>query len=579
TPYGKNFVRQRVVAFLRGKLKTEVYINELGYGLPKYVVLKGVLFKDQAKDTLLAVRELKIDQDMLKLIHKQVDVQQLLLDSVYAHVYRNAPDTNFNFSYIITAFTGKKDTTKKKDTSSSSMSIDLNRVVFKDIHIRFNDYTGGMQLGLDLQSLDLKMKKLDLDKMLFHIKELSIAGLQTTYKQDTSLLPPKIDTTKTQSKLQLIADNISLQHIGVQYNDNLNKFLFALNMAGLNVQLNNFDLNSHIVDIKKFALDTTTIKIVMGKNTKPPAPVDTIVKVDTTQGWRVLASDLKLAGVNFIMDNENSPRQPSGIDYSHLNVQNLALNAEGVLYSSDTISGNLKHLSAKEQSGLDLKELRTNFLYCQQGATLRNLYLLTSNTVLQDYLEVKYPSLDALKTRMQSMQLRINLKKSIIGLKDVLLFVPSLQKQDLFRKYSNGHLQLEATMQGFLNSLNISHFYLAGMDNTEVLLNGRVSGLPDANKLNYNLHIARLQSSRSDITALLPPKTLTQIRLPDKFGISGQLAGTEKDYNTNLLMISTDGAAYMKGYVFMSPGKNRERYDLFVNTQRLNLGHILEKDS
>ncbi len=579
TPYGKNFVRARVVAFLRGKLKTEVYINELGYGLPKYVVLKGVLFKDQAKDTLLAVQELKIDLDMLKLIHKQVDVQQLLLNGVHAHVYRNAPDTDFNFSYIITAFTGKKDTTKKKDTSSSSMSIDLNRVVFKDIHIRFNDYTGGMQLGLDLQSLDLKMKKLDLDKMLFHIKELSIAGLQTTYKQDTSLLPPKIDTTKTQSKLQLIADNISLQHIGVQYNDNLNKFLFALNMAGLNVQLNNFDLNSHIVDIKKIALDTTTIKIVMGKNTKAPAPVDTIVKVDTTQGWRVLASDLKLAGVNFIMDNENSPRQPSGIDYSHLNVQNLALNAEGVLYSSDTISGNLKHLSAKEQSGLDLKELRTNFLYCQQGATLRNLYLLTSNTVLQDYLEVKYPSLDALKTRMQSMQLRINLKKSIIGLKDVLVFVPSLQKQDLFRKYSNGHLQLEATMQGFLNSLNISHFYLAGMDNTEVLLNGRVSGLPDANKLNYNLHIARLQSSRSDITALLPPKTLTQIRLPDRFGISGELAGTEKDYNTNLLMVSSDGVAYLKGYVFMSPGKNRERYDLFVNTQRLNLGHILEKDS
>src|SRR6185312_2376545 len=125
TPYGKNFVRARVVAFLRGKLKTEVYINELGYGLPKYVVLKGVLFKDQAKDTLLAVQELKIDLDMLKLIHKQVDVQQLLLNGVHAHVYRNAPDTDFNFSYIITAFTGKKDTTKKKDTSSSSMSIDL----------------------------------------------------------------------------------------------------------------------------------------------------------------------------------------------------------------------------------------------------------------------------------------------------------------------------------------------------------------------------------------------------------------------------------------------------------------------
>src|SRR6185312_11057821 len=89
TPSGKNFVRAKVEAFLRKKLKTEVYIGGLGYGLPKYVVLEGVLFKDQQKDTLLAVGKLKVDLDMLKLIHKEVDVQELLLEDVHAHVYRN----------------------------------------------------------------------------------------------------------------------------------------------------------------------------------------------------------------------------------------------------------------------------------------------------------------------------------------------------------------------------------------------------------------------------------------------------------------------------------------------------------
>src|ERR1700744_233610 len=75
TPGGQNFVRGKAEAFLRNKLKTEVRIGHLGYGLPKFIVLNDVLFLDQAKDTLLSAGELKVDIDMLKLIHKDVEVQ------------------------------------------------------------------------------------------------------------------------------------------------------------------------------------------------------------------------------------------------------------------------------------------------------------------------------------------------------------------------------------------------------------------------------------------------------------------------------------------------------------------------
>ncbi len=108
TGSGQNFVRTRAQAFLRGKLKTEVTIAKLGYGLPKYIVLEGVLLKDQKNDTLLYAGKLKVDLDMLKLIRKEVDVNQLVLQNVHSHIYRNLPDTNYNFTYIITAFVGNK---------------------------------------------------------------------------------------------------------------------------------------------------------------------------------------------------------------------------------------------------------------------------------------------------------------------------------------------------------------------------------------------------------------------------------------------------------------------------------------
>ncbi len=582
TPSGQNFVRSKAQAYLQNKLKTQVLIGKLGYGLPKYIVLENVLLRDQKNDTLLSVGKLKIDLDMLKLIHKEIDVNQLVLQDVHSHIYRNTPDTNFNFTYIINAFVGTpsqtKATSKKTDTSSSGMSINVNRIQLDDIHARIDDATGGTTLGIDLQHLELKVKDIDMKHMKFHVKELTVAGLQTLFYSDTSYLPVKPKNT-TQTQFTLIADNINLKQIGFKYNDNLNKLLFSLDLAALQIKLDKFDLVTQVVNLAQFSIDTSNIKLAFGKKSKVPAPVDTIIKMDTTMGWNVAVKNMNIAGVNFVMDNANEMRMPAGIDYSHLNIQGLTINAQDIKYTSDTIAGNIKHLAVKEQSGLDVKELRTRFLYQPQGATLSNLYLLTSNTVIQDSIQVKYPSLDALKKNMGLMQLNVNIRKSVIGLKDALVFMPSLIKQPLFKKYKNGHIQLDAGISGYLSNLAIARFNLAGLDNTEVALNGRLTGLPNANAISYNLNIAKFQSSKNDVEAIVPSAYLSSVRIPDKFGITGKLSGTEKDYNPDLLLVSSDGSAYVRGYLHMSPGKGREQYDLFVKTMVLNVGRIIKKDS
>ena len=578
TPGGQNFVRGKAEAYLKNKLKTEVRIGHLGYGLPKFIVLNDVLFLDQAKDTLLAAGELKIDLNMLKLIHKNVDVQQLVFKGVHSHIYRNLPDTTYNFSYIITAFTGNNPKAPKKAADTgSSLNIALDRIKFDDIHIRFDDYTGGMRLAVNLDHLDLKMKKLDLDHMLFHIKELTVSGFDTKFSQDTSYLPKSTDTTK--ADFQLIADNVNLDHFAFQYNNSLNKILFDLRLGTLQLQLKKFGLADNRVDIKKLAMKNSSIVLDMGKLATPPSFIDTLVKKDTTEGWYVTASNMDIAGVNFKMDDENSPLQPYGMDYSHLGFQNMVMTMNNFLYTSDTIAGDIRHFTGKEQCGFDVRELRTVFNYNPQGATLSKLYLQTPNTILQDHIEVHYPSLTALQKRSQLMQLNINLKNSILGLQDVLVFVPQLRTQQIFKKYKNGHFNLEANINGLLNNLNIAHFYAAGMGSTEILLNGRLSGLPEPKDISYNLHISKFQSSAKDISELVPDSVLSPVRLPDRFGITGQIAGTEMDYKTDLYFASTDGRAYIKGMLAMSPGKNKERYDMVIRTDQLNVGRILKKDS
>jgi len=578
TPWGQNYVRIKAEAFLRNKLKTEVHIGHLGYGLPKYIVLENVFVGDQQKDTLLQVRLLKADVAMLQLIHKDLDVQQLVLQGVHSHVYRNAGDTTFNFTYIINAFAGAPSTAKPKSKSSSSFKIEVDRVALDDIHARYDDNEGGAMLAINLDHLDLRMKKLDIDAMLFQVRELNVAGLQGSFTQDTSYLPPP-PKTNTKTQLQLVADKVHLERIGFKYDDNLNKLLFGIDLGDLVLQLKKFDLANDDIEIAKLAVSNTRGILTMGKQNKRPAVIDTIVKIDTTEGWRINATDIALDGVAFKMDNESAARQREGIDYQHLDIKGVAMMLHNFTFTGDSIGGDMQHFAVKEQSGIEVKELKTVFSYNPQGARLKNLYLLTPHTVLQNYLEVQYPSLAEMQKHMQTMQLRINVDNSVIGVQDVLVFAPQLRQQDLFRKYPRGQVRLDATIYGYLNNLNISRFYASGMNNTEVKMDGHLRGLPVAKDISYNMHIAALRSSRQDIEELVPAQYLAYVRVPDKLGVTGKVSGTTLDYNPDLYLISTDGNAYVQGSLHMSGGKNKEQYGLLVQTSKLNLGRILKQDS
>ena len=186
TPPGKKFVRNQVLNFLRDKIETEVQVGRLDYLLPKMVELGDVFFRDQAGDTLLSVRKLRVEMNLLALVGGKLSVPRIQLAGVTAHVYRHAPDTAFNFTYIIDAFTGNEKETsgpaaEATDTGGSSLRFDVRHLGLEDIHIRFDDYSGGMRLALDLEQLQLTLREMDPAHLAFGIRKLAVEGLAATH--------------------------------------------------------------------------------------------------------------------------------------------------------------------------------------------------------------------------------------------------------------------------------------------------------------------------------------------------------------------------------------------------------------
>ncbi|HEY9177928.1 MAG TPA: AsmA family protein, partial [Flavipsychrobacter sp.] len=194
--WGQDIIRDKAVAFLKDKLKTEVSVGELRLSLPYWIELKDVLVMDRANDTLASIGRLRVDIAMLKLIGNEVEIENLELENTYANLYRNYPDTTFNFDFIAQSFSSDspKEPQAKKDTTTT-IDIDVEKIAFRNIRFNFLDYSGGVQFRIALDTLGLRGRKTDIGKLAFTVDDVLIAGVRSSVKIDTSIIPPSGDTT------------------------------------------------------------------------------------------------------------------------------------------------------------------------------------------------------------------------------------------------------------------------------------------------------------------------------------------------------------------------------------------------
>ena len=141
-PAVQNFAKNKAVNFLQNKIHTKVRIDHISIGLPKSIVLQGVYFEDQKRDTLIAGDKLEVDVSMLKLLHHKLEINEVNLDGITAKISRG-PDSLFNFDYIMRAFSSPTKIAPKPTDTASAMTISVETVILNKINIAYKDAITG----------------------------------------------------------------------------------------------------------------------------------------------------------------------------------------------------------------------------------------------------------------------------------------------------------------------------------------------------------------------------------------------------------------------------------------------------
>lgn len=579
-PAVQNYVKDKAVSYLEGKIGTEVRIGKIEIGLPKKVILEDVYFAAQNGDTLIAGDKLAVDISLMKLFSNEVEINSINLEGITANVNRDSKGT-FNFDYIIKAF----DSGKPKDTTGAPMKFSIEDINLDRIRLKYNDDISKNYVSANITHFDTSIKNFDLDKMEFEVPDINLDGLKVRLKQGmvdeiAEGTQKAAEEASKKPDLKLKLKDISLANIDIGYDNEGSRLDTGIKLGKLLIEVNTVDLKNQLVDLENLELNGLKGQLAFGKfenKVQEALPKETAA-VQQAQ-WKFKLGTTEITNIAFKFDDQNSVPVTKGIDFKHLDISNFNLKAKDLSYIPDAISGNINSFSMAEKSGVNVTELRTSFFYGPKGAELKGLYLETPNTLVKDQIIVAYPSLNDVTKNIGSLSVDANLDNSKIGFKDVLLFAPTLAGTAPFKGNPNGTLFINSRVQGKVSDLYINNLEVRGIGNTVIAASGRIKGLPDAKTAYFDMNVRQFKSTAKDITTFLPPGTLpANFQLPAGISAKANFKGTLNNFATNLNLASTFGNAKFKG-TFDQSRKGREKYDGDIDVANFDVGRMLKNDS
>lgn len=596
TPPVQSFVAKKATNYLEKKLQTRVSIKKLYFTLSGKIAVDQFYIEDRQKDTLLSAGKLRVDMDLMKLLFggNELNIHSVLLEDATAKIRRTAIDTSFNFQFIAKAFgTSSPDSIQVSSDSSATMGIDIGTVELNRVRFIYSDVVTGNELDSYLGHFDTKIEKFDIDKLHFIIPQTNISGLTAKFMQVTPLviIPPEIikevkqeqGTTTASPTLQMEFGEISVQKSLLDYRDSIGAMYALVDLGNLNIKPRKFDLDDQIFDMGEVLLEETRAVVKQDKRIISPEKVQMKKEIERKDTSTVevpfpsfLATNLNLRDIEIQYDDNNAPRQQQGMDYAHLKATVPVLEANQFVFSADSIGGRITRASLREQSGFELQELKTDFLYSNNQTYLHDLYLKTPGTELKRDITLRYASIDAMANDIANLQIDADIQDGRIAARDILTFVPVLRSQPAFSN-PNAIWYLDTRITGRIGDLRIDRLKATGLSGTKLDLNGRITGLPDPDRFNANLNIRQLTSSKADVLSFIPANTIpSNITLPSRFDLRGKFNGGMEKMNTDLVLTTDLGNIALKGTLQDIANPKTAYYDVVAHTTSLDLRTILQ---
>ena len=284
---------------------------------------------------------------------------------------------------------------------------------------------------------------------------------------------------------------------------------------------------------------------------------------------RVLLKDLNF---QFWDQNKYDPEKSEKhlMDYSHLIVNNINLDAEDISMVGDSITATIHRLAASESCGFELKHLQSNLRFYSKALTLNDLTLETSNSDLHLDLELRYDRLKCFNAFMDSVTMEAEIRRSNLEISDLGPFSEILYEMP-------NRVSFEGHVKGPGNYLTMNRLKLNIGDETR--FEGNLAMHPTDFKKGYQkLNIKKFHYTFKDLANFrIPGFDLLEIPVNlaalEKGEITGSFNGTMDKFKAEIDATSEVGNIYAHLNKYLSD----QRFSVLEGTieaKRVNVGEV-----
>ncbi len=581
----QNFARKKIVAYLQQKLHTKLAINRLDIYFPKILVLEGVYIADQNNDTLLAGHQLKVDIDLFPLLNNRVQINEINLNGITLKLKRQQPNQVFNYQFIVDAFVSE-DNTVPKDSSSLIMAIE--KLIVDDTRLVFLDVVTGNDVDVYLAHAQLHIARIDANKLEYDVPHIAIRGLRGRINQTTALELTAVNTNpdpqvvnEKPEYFKLTNQQIRFEDIDLAYSNEDAALKTKFKFKRLNIFPKSIDLEKSLIALRSLELSDFEGRLDLNAQTPPEViklTTQTKQEISTEYlPWKITADAIRLNNDNFTYNDNTQVRQKEGMDYAHLNFQNLTLYANDFLYYQDTIALKVTKGRTREKSGFTLQQLQTDFQYTSHEVRLEKLWIKTPGSTIRRRATFSYPSIEAVQEKPELLGLDLDIVHSSIQVKDILTFAPFLADQVGF-KNPDDIFQLNSRMTGSLTRLKIQELQFSGFENTQADLFGTINNVTDPDHFSVDLNIHQFGTSRNDALLFAPRNSIPDsITLPESMSLQGTVKGDAANLTTALELNTDLGNAQLQGSISNAAYAQKAAYSATIAVQALQIGTIIQQ--
>ncbi len=348
-----------------------------------------------------------------------------------------------------------------------------------------------------------------------------------------------------------------------------------IRVGALNLDANNLGLTGNRFEINSLQLIDPEVTLYSYSKLKPAtAKSTTTPSTDTTAAWNEARTVFKIGELNITNGSFSSDRQTERaalayFDGLHIRFTGINANLNNSTFTGDTVFSKLQ-ISAKERSGLEVKNLSADMKMTPQGMTFNNLDLQTNNSQLRNYFSMSYNDMSELGDFIHKVKLSAQFADSHIDSDDIAFFAPEMADW-------NKRIALKGKVRGTVDDLSGNDLLLQAGNNT--LLNGDISltGLPDINQTFIDFKANNFRTVYSDAVQILP--SIRKIKSPDLSKIqylsfTGSFTGFINDFVT-YGTIQTNLGTIRSDLNMKLPAGQEPVYSGSIATDNFRLGEFL----